>query len=197
MPIPDSLSPPDETLVRWAQWGRLDAYDVLVQRHRLSVLAIVRPLVGTREVAEDVVQDAFLAGYRNIGTLREPDRFGAWLIAIARRRALLASGQERRDRTVLQEALDEAVLNQSRAIGQNETGVLRRAELERVWAALRALPAELREPLALYALRELSLSQIAGLLDVPLSTVKWRMHEARRRLRRQLGEPGDDNHVQH
>lgn len=65
-----------------------------------------------------------------------------------------------------------------------------------MWGAVRSLPPELREPLALQALRELSLAQIATLLEVPVSTIKWRMHEARRRLRRQLGDPGDETHVQ-
>lgn len=195
MAKPEPISPTDESLVRWAQWGRLDAYDALVRRHRLPVLAIVRPLVGSREMAEDVVQDTFLTGYRNLGALREPERFGSWLVTIARRRAILASASAKRDRTAMQEVLDKAVLNQSGALREPETNVLRRTELERVWAALRGLPPELREPLALQALRELSLPQIAALLEVPVSTIKWRMHEARRRLRRQLGEPGDETHV--
>lgn len=147
-------------------------------------------------MAEDVVQDTFLTGYRNLGALREAERFGPWLVTIARRRAMLASVHARRERTVLQEVLDDAVLNQSDALKEHETDVLRRAELERVWGAVRSLPPELREPLALQALRELSLAQIATLLEVPVSTIKWRMHEARRRLRRQLGDPGDETHVQ-
>ena len=63
-------------------------FDSLVQRYRRQLAAAAYHLCGDRESAQDIVQETLVDAYRGFGGLREPDKAGAWLYAILRRRAI-------------------------------------------------------------------------------------------------------------
>src|SRR5919202_5829264 len=98
--------PDDATLVRRVLAGESSAFAALVRRHRRAALAGALAVVGDPADADDVAQDAFVHAYDRLATCRDPSRFGAWLLAIVRRRALNQLRTVRRRRAV---PLDESL----------------------------------------------------------------------------------------
>ena len=81
-------SPPDAALVARALRGAADAFDVLVRRYYRSAFAVALGVLGNRQDAEDVVQDAFVKAVDRLEDCREPSKFVQWLLMIVRNRAL-------------------------------------------------------------------------------------------------------------
>src|SRR5947209_14629974 len=78
----------DAELVRQARAGRADAYAELVRRWAARIAAVCHARVGRAHVADDLAQETLLRGFRALGTLNDPDRFGPWLCGIALRTCL-------------------------------------------------------------------------------------------------------------
>src|SRR5256885_1803860 len=78
----------DGDLVRAVRAGRREAYDELIRRHAAKIGAVCRSRLGSRGPVEDMVQEAFLRGFRALPTLAEPDKFASWLYGIALRASL-------------------------------------------------------------------------------------------------------------
>lgn len=173
------------TVTAWvlaAQAGDLRAFDALVLRFRPAVRAVVRSLLDSEEMCEDVGQAVFLAAFRHIRSLDRPERFAPWLHAIARNEARRAYRAGKPTRAL--DELDALVIKASRAMST--------AAWDSVDASLDAGPvaralAELDENHATCArlvyIEGWSVADVAGFLDLPVTTVKWRLHEARRALR--------------
>jgi RNA polymerase sigma-70 factor, ECF subfamily len=165
-------------LVMAAQAGDLAAFDVLAHRYRPAAVTVARQLLSC-EAAEDAAQDALLAAFKALPKLAEPGRFAPWLGVIVRHRAKRL-GREWSKKPL---PLDKVILSYAPSI------VARLHEDERsqqVRCAVSELPSELREPVTLHYLQEWTANQIAAFLSLPLSTVKWRLHMARRLLRNRL-----------
>lgn len=157
----------------------------------------------TREDAEDAVAETFLVAWRRFHELASADHPTAWLYAVARR--VLANQRklsERRERTT-----ERAwALTPSMALDDPAHETLHALKLERVLEAMIELSATDRELLTLAAFEQLSYSEIAGVLDIPIETTKSRLYRARQRLQdrfEQLESPteqptvleGDGPHV--
>jgi RNA polymerase sigma-70 factor (ECF subfamily) len=135
-----------------------------------------------REDAEDVAQDAFLRAHRAFASLRDRDRFRAWLVRTAFRLALdRLRGEKRRARRE-----DEVALEAGGAVVSVEDEVARRQLREKVGEAVDALPEKLRIVTVLAAIQEHDVAQVARLLELPVGTVKSRLHLARRALAERL-----------
>src|SRR3954452_24133761 len=78
----------DAELVRQARAGRAEAYAELVRRWAARVTALCHAKVGKAHLADDLAQETLLRGFRALGSLTDPDRFGAWLCGIALRTCL-------------------------------------------------------------------------------------------------------------
>lgn len=173
----------DEALTRMAVLGDLRSFDVLVKRYRAAVYRVAQ-IYGTPEAAEDVVQDAFLAAFKALPGLDDHSRFAAWLYAITRHESMRVSrrNSEERKRRV---DLDELILTQSEFLALPPA-----VEFDAVAAWVRAgidsLQEDFRLVLKLRYYDELPLKRISDFLALPLSTVKWRLHEARRHLKAAL-----------
>ena len=136
-------------------------------------------ILKDRELAEDAVQDAFLAAYKALPSLNEPNAFRPWLGAIVRHRATRLLAGERRKPL----PLDDVILAHTPSIladieRGSQSCVLRKA--------ITALGAELAPPMQLYYLDDWQVTAIADFLAVPRTTVKWRLHTGRARLRAAL-----------
>src|SRR4030095_11148460 len=106
-----SSESPDELLVVAAILGNLEAFEELVVRYRPAVVRLARTIVGDN-YAEDVAQEALLLAFKALPTIEEPTKFGAWLSAITRHRALRFNQSEAalmRKRVPLDEALLEKI----------------------------------------------------------------------------------------
>ncbi|HEX8071843.1 MAG TPA: RNA polymerase sigma factor [Pyrinomonadaceae bacterium] len=172
---------PDEVLVVAAMLGDLSAFDELCARYRAAVVRAAQAIVG-RADAEDVAQDALLIAFKALPTLETPARFAAWLGAITRHRAFRFSRQERAHRNGRVE-LDEALVANLAALKQPLVEQADKADLRH---ALERVPADYALVLRLHYLDEMPLRRIAAFVGVPLSTVKWRVHQGKKLLREQL-----------
>jgi RNA polymerase sigma-70 factor, ECF subfamily len=176
--------PPDEILVVAAIVGDLRAFDQLVLRYRPAVVRLAQSIVG-REHAEDVAQDALLLAFKALPTIEEPRKFAAWLSTIARHRATRFSKREgtQQSRSV---ALDEVLIENLEALTEP---VIDKIEDDDLKQSLEAAPAAYALVLKLRFLDDMPLKRIAAFLGVPLSTVKWRLHQGKKFLRKQLEKP--------
>ena len=174
---------PDEALVVAAILGDLSSFEVLVMRYRAAAYRVAQSIAGV-DLAEDAVQEALLLAYKALPSIEEPSKFASWLYAITRHVALRMSKrmrQEMRKRVDLDEALLEYSDAFARPFAPPET-------FESAWirAAIDSLDNEHRLILKLRFYDEMPLKRIAGFLDLPLSTVKWRLYRAKQLLREQL-----------
>lgn len=138
-------------------------------------------VVRSRADAEDVAQEAFVRAYRRFASLRDRDRFRAWLVRMTWRLALdWKRGQRRRSNR------ETAVARLSPLWGDAERDAAARERSARLWAAIDALPDRFRLAIILSAIEGHGVSDVARLLRIPEGTVKSRLFEARRRLEERL-----------
>ena len=173
----------DAQLVLAAILGDLQSFDALALRYRAAAYRVAQTIVGN-ELAEDVVQEALLLAFKALPALDEPDKFASWLYAITRHAAYRVSQHSRQERAQRVE-LDEALLENSAALAQ-PFKPLETAETAWVRAGLETLEEDYRLLLQLRFYDEMPLKRIASFLDLPLTTVKWRLVRAKQLLRERL-----------
>ena len=181
----------DQELVDQALAGRREARETLARRHRQAAYLLALQMLGNRDDAMDVAQEAMLRFFTSLGTFDRERRVQPWLFAIVRNQVRdLWRRRKRRPGDRLGEA-GEALTRHLVDPRANPEADLRRNELKhRVWQALAELPAAKREIIVLRDFHDLSYSDIAGVLDIPIGTVMSRLHGARRQLRARLEEGG-------
>lgn len=187
--------PEDALLVHQLVAGRREAFDALVERYQRRATAVANRLVGNLHDALEVVQEAFIRAYRNIGTLEEPARFGPWLLRIVTNLAL----NHRRDRAVggPRVSLSDCILDgeepgEQRIVGRDDVPVgayLAAEELsQRLERAIAGLPAQQRAALVLFSIESLPQKEVAEMLDCSVEAVKWHVFQARKKLKEQLAD---------
>ena len=164
----------DQELVRRVLAGQTDDFRVLVDRHQQSIFRIASGLVGNREEAQDVTQEAFLAAFANLsGYDSSRAAFSTWLFTIARNRCL---NLLKRRRPIALNALDSIgdVASADPIVSQELSQQLDRA--------LASLPVEQRSAFVLAEIEELTYAEIARIERTSIGTVKSRIHRAKQRL---------------
>lgn len=171
----------ERQLVTAAQAGDDRAFDRLIRRYRQPML-FVAGANGSREQAEDVVQDAALTAYRAVQQLEDPARFGPWLMAIVRNRARRVAVAGKKVESVPLHLLDQEASRRFEAL-------LLPSPLQHnvLHEAVKRLPEDLRQCVVLVYLDGWTVGQVAALLELPVTTVKWRLHAGRAALKRWLG----------
>ncbi len=171
----------DAGLVGRARAGDEAAFEALVRRHLPAALIVAQGVLLDRAEADDVCQDAFIAALRQLDTLAEPHRFGAWLLRIVRNRALSTLRKQRvRSAEPLEWALNAA--SDSNPARDADRAALR----DRLSAALQTLPEHQRQIVLLHDLEEWKHREIGELLGMPEGTVRHHLFLARRALRERL-----------
>ncbi|MCO8277123.1 sigma-70 family RNA polymerase sigma factor [Actinoplanes sp. TRM 88003] len=165
----------DELMVVRCQLGERDAFAELVRAWHGRVERYVARMLGRRD--DDVVQEVWLAVVRGLPKLRQPDRFGPWLYAIARR-------------AVMNRLRDAYAIPEPPPVDELPDEASAVVDRELVAGALAALPAREREVLLLFHLEDLSLDVCAQICAVPVGTVKSRLNRGRRLLRDELLRKG-------
>ena len=183
--IPDDED--DATLVLRALVGDLGAFDGLVRRYRGAALAVAQGVTGSFDRAQDAAQDAFVLAFSKLPQLDDPARFASWLCAIVRHRATRLSMRDNRAQPTEPEELEAYVLRHSGEVSPHPVEeMIRRIEGISVRNALGNLPEEIQVVMRLYYYEDWPVKRIAEFLSLPATTVKWRLHEGRRRLKRTL-----------
>ena len=180
----------DAELVERARAGDDEAFGVLVERYRHQAVRAALAVVGTREDAEDVAQDAFVRAHRGLRQFRGEASIRTWLLAIVWREALSHRRSiVRRLRSLVTLAGDQPF--EPPATGRRHDGVLEDRELAvQVARAVRSLPAKSRHALMLAATGDYTFDEMSQALGVPAGTLKWRVSEARRRVKEKLERLG-------
>jgi RNA polymerase sigma-70 factor (ECF subfamily) len=180
----------DRDLVNEALRGRTIAFEALVRRHLKAAYAVALARTGDPHDAEDVCQDAFIAALERLGTLRDPDRFAAWLMRIVRNHAL---NVHRSRRVRSEEPIDEAV---EQGGGPDPGREAERSTLRKdLLNALATLDETRREVALLHDVEGWRHAEIADRLGMPEGTVRYHLHEARKTLRTRLADRyGKESH---
>lgn len=184
----------DLDLVRLAQAGDVEAFGELVERNRRAVFRAALAAVRSPAEADDVAQEAFVTAFRKLGSFRGESQFRTWLLSITWRKAIdRRKSMSRWLRASSSPPLDEAgeemfdPMERMPVTDRSPEDTLVDDELQRnVTRLIGTLPKKLRDALLLAGTGEHTYEQISGMLGVPLGTVKWRVSEARRVLKKKL-----------
>ena len=165
--------------------GNPDAFEVIYDRHGGAAFSLAYRMVGNRNVAEDITQEAFLSMWRSRARFdRERGSVRAWVLGIVHHRTIDALrrnvAHDRRRTTV--EGLEE----RQEAPERTEVEVARRDEAREVREAMQTLPGEQLEVVRLAYFGGFTHTQIAEMLDQPVGTVKGRMRLGLEKMRRAL-----------
>lgn len=195
-PSPSSPSavPPgadgDVALVAAAAAGDRQAFATLVDRHQGRILALLERLTGCHEQARDLAQETFVSAYRKLSSFAGRSAFSTWLYRIACNH-VAAAGRRRRPAAAPLGG-DAGAVAEPAARFADVSARLEQEELARqVATALDRLDDRYREVVVLADMQETSYEEISAVLDIPLGTVRSRLHRGRLELRRLL-----TNHVQ-
>jgi RNA polymerase sigma-70 factor (ECF subfamily) len=164
-------------LVRSAARGDRAAFDALLGATIHRLYAVAERILRDPDRAGDAVQEALVLAWHDLPGLREPERFDAWLQRVAVNAARMTHRSRRRRgvREIPQSRLGTA---RTQPVVNDGTA----ADARVLDAALRTLDVEQRSILVLHHLEGRSVAEIAAMLDVPIGTVKSRLHTARREL---------------
>lgn len=162
--------------------GEPEAFALLATRWRPRLTAWFAPLLGEPAATDDAVQEVLLRLWTSRADYRCTGRFDAYVLTLARHHWLNLNRLRRRRET---EELDDEQPGGERG---PEALVVARETASRLAAATAALPAGQREVFALVVEQQLGQADVARRLDLPLGTIKSRLHSARVRLARVLEE---------
>lgn len=193
--------PDDAALVRRAKRGDVSAFGELVSRYQERVWRFLATWVPEPEDREEIVQEVFLAAHKGIGKFRGEARFSTWLLQIA-------VNQARGHRRKLARRPREVELP-TRGEGEGDLGgdVSGEVRLEdrgadpfeqaaqrqiraKIWTMIERLPEGWQSAMRLRYLEDMTHPEIAGVLGVPVGTVKAQLHRGRQRLAEWLAEEG-------
>jgi RNA polymerase sigma-70 factor (ECF subfamily) len=174
----------DRGLVERAVAGDHEAFDLLVAPRVERAVRTATAILRSEADAGDAVQDAFVAAWRELPRLRDPDQFDAWLgrILVNRCRSALRHRKVVRVREITID-LDRGAAYPEPAVDDGHAG---RMEADVIRRAFERLDPEARILIALHHIEERPLTEIAEIAGIPVGTVKWRLHAARAALARAL-----------
>ncbi|HRK75154.1 MAG TPA: sigma-70 family RNA polymerase sigma factor [Rhodothermales bacterium] len=188
----------DEDLMAEFQNGRVEAFEILVQRYKDPLSNYIYRFLGDMKECEDLLQETFLRVYRNRHSYRRIAKYSTWLYTIAgnlarseyrkrkRRRVYSLQSVNRDDEEYEVEIPDETYLPdlQTESLLQDKF----------VQETLRQIPDEFREVVVLRDIQQLSYEEIAEITGLPMGTVKSRINRGRTKLQQMLKDiyvPGD------
>ena len=170
--------------VRAFRQGRPEGLRELIRMHELPALRLAFSITGDRQLAEDVVSEAFARAWKAARRFNPSRPFGPWFYRIVTNRAMTVSG--RTGRWSLSGLLPSSLRDAPDPEAGPEELVIRKDERSWISAALRLLPPEQRSSVFLRYYLDMSEPQIAEVLGRPVGTVKSGLHLARTRLKQAL-----------
>jgi RNA polymerase sigma-70 factor, ECF subfamily len=172
----------DDALMKRVTEGDEEAFGIIVDRYKDSLVNYLTHLVRSRDRAEELAQDAFVRLYRSAANYREREKLGPYLFRIATNLTVSEIRRERRWNLLL----PRLHASTSPSIEAPDKNLITDEIQKQVAAALETLPIKYRAPLVLFEIEEWSYDEIAAALSLPDGTVKSRISRARELMRRQL-----------
>jgi RNA polymerase sigma-70 factor (ECF subfamily) len=184
----------DQQIVAWAQDGDEPAFRELVRRYQRPVFSLIYRMVRDREIAEDLAQETFIRVLNAIDSYRPEHKFSSWIFKIANNAAIDHLRRREPDLLSLEGAPDatsaerqEATALQVRDRTESPLEELEARELgSHIERAIGRLRPEYRACILLRHVEGRPYEEIAGILGLPLGTVKTYIHRARAELRESL-----------
>jgi len=168
----------DHELIRQAQRGDQAALARLLQQQYLPVKKYLVTITFDRNLAEDLTQETMIRAIQSIGQFQGRARFSTWLCAIATRQYLDWLRRQKRERRLEERALEEILLGPDGSA----------PEVRNLMVQLQALPREVALPVVLKHYYGYTYEEIAEWMELPVGTVKSRIFNAVRTLRRGLDQ---------
>jgi RNA polymerase sigma-70 factor (ECF subfamily) len=179
----------DEDLMQVVARGDARAFEVLYERHKTVAFSLAYRMCGARGVAEDVIQEAFLAIWRSGARYdRSRGSVRTWVLGIVHHRAIDAL--RRTDVHARRRASDDGLEETLASPERTDVEVARRDEASAVRAVVAELPAEQQRVIQLAYFGGYTHSEIADMLDAPIGTVKGRMRLGLEKMRVRLAPGG-------
>ena len=171
----------DAECVRRVQEGDTNSFEILVRRHEKEVFNLIYRLLGNYDEALEIAQEVFLSAFKSIHQFRGEANFSTWLYRIglnhaSTRRKSLHSSQQRYVPLDGTEVIADGALDPVKNVEHKEIQ-------QRVQQALDSLDPEDARIILLRDLQDVPYEDVAEILDIPVGTVKSRLHRARQALR--------------
>ena len=179
-----AAEPADAVLARRASDGDREAAGMLIDRHHAAVRRFLRRLTGRDDVADDLAQDTFVRLLRYVDRYDERYPMRTWLLTIARRLTINRARHESRsmpsdDLTRVQSGGPDP----SEPVQRDDEQTLLRQQLD---AAIEKLSPPQREAVVLFHQQQLSVQDVAAVMQLPVGTVKSHLHRGRAVMRQYL-----------
>jgi RNA polymerase sigma-70 factor (ECF subfamily) len=164
--------------------GDKSAFDELVERYYKQIYRFLVRFTGRPHLAEDLTQDVFMKLYRSASTFDPSKKFRPWLYSIAANRArdaLRSAGRSEKQIVIQSSGQEEQVSLEHLIPGSPsapDTAMIALETVQKVQNALQEMPDGLREILILAYYDQMAYKEIADSLEIPLGTVKSRLHKA-------------------
>jgi RNA polymerase sigma-70 factor (ECF subfamily) len=180
---------PEQEEVRRLVWasraGDKAAFERLVLLHQRQVMGLALGILGNREDAAEVVQEAFLKAHLSLGALSQPERFRFWLLKIVANEAVGRRHAARRRRIITRLFLAAQAERQSPEPQEKENADELQRAIER---AMRRLTDQEARAITLFGLEDLPQEEVARIMGCSAGAVRWHVHRARKKLRVLLKE---------
>ena len=180
--VSDGIS--DAECVRRLQHGETEAFEILVRCHEKTIFNLVYRMLGDYDEAAEISQEVFLSAFRAVGQFRGEANFSTWLYRIA----LNHASTRRRSLGTRQQRM--LPIESANPLSDPEPGppeILEKQEIrERVQLALNQLDPEDAAVILLRDLQDVPYDEVARMLEIPVGTVKSRLHRARQALKLRL-----------
>jgi RNA polymerase sigma-70 factor (ECF subfamily) len=187
----------DLTLVERCRAGQTEAFGILIRRYQDRLYSTIVRLAGSPEDAQDVLQDAFVRAFEKLSQFHGESSFYTWIYRIAVNIALSGHRKRKQRRPNRAAGSHPGIQGEDLADDSPETDpafALERGEREAiVEAALAALGPEQRAVVVLKDFDGRRYEEISVLLDIPIGTVRSRLHRARCELRERLRSLFDED----
>jgi len=176
--------------IKQVKKGDQNAFGEIVEIYKNKVYQLCYRMLGNRHEAEDAAQEAFIRAYVNINTFNQNRKFSTWLFRIATNLCIDKIRKKKPDYYLDAEvAGTEGLTLYSQIPSKTEPPEAEVESLElqeTIQREITKLPEKYRSVIVLKYIEELSLNEISEILDLPLGTVKTRIHRGREALRQQL-----------
>ena len=175
----------DGELVARSLAGDRGAFSDIVGRYQTLICSLTYSATGNFSRSEDLAQETFVTAWKQLGTLREPQRLRSWLCGIARNLINNSVRKDTREPSHQADPIETASERASAEMLPSEE-LISREEETIVWSALERMPASYREPLILFYRENASVENIAGQLELSSDAVKQRLSRGREMLRNEV-----------
>jgi RNA polymerase sigma-70 factor (ECF subfamily) len=178
------MAPPviSDEVVRRAQRGDKAAFEAIVAEFQTSIFNYILRAVGDRALAEDLTQDVFMRVYQKLPRFSFRSKFTTWLFQVAKNRVV--DEFRSRERRPPAEELEYDTLRAADPLPEQS------ATIDAIWRAVERLPLDLRMSLLLRDVSGFAYDEIADITEATLSTVKWRIYQARELVAQSVADEG-------